>query len=73
MQQEFLLRQLVDQLKPFHGLRAIVLGGSYASGSQRPDSDIDIGLYYDEHQPLSTAQIHSLPCPGPLSRNSKNP
>src|SRR5881398_1859066 len=60
MQHEFLLQQLVDQLKPVHGLRAIVLGGSYASGSQRPDSDIDIGLYYDEHQPLNTAHVRSI-------------
>jgi predicted nucleotidyltransferase len=37
---------MVDRLKPVHGLRAIVLGGSYASSSERPDSDIDIGLYY---------------------------
>jgi predicted nucleotidyltransferase len=60
MQHEFLLQQLVDQLKPVQGLRAIVLGGSYASGSQRPDSDIDIGLYYNEHQPLNTAHVRSI-------------
>ena len=60
MQHEFLLQQLVDQLKPVHGLRAIVLGGSYASGSQRPDSDIDIGLYYDEQRPLNTVHVRSI-------------
>src|SRR5436853_6655437 len=60
MQHEFLLQQLVDQLKPVQGLRAIVLGGSYANGSQRPDSDIDIGLYYNEQRPLSTAHVRSI-------------
>jgi predicted nucleotidyltransferase len=60
MQHKLLLQQMVDHLKPVHGLRAIVLGGSYASGSQRSDSDIDIGLYYDENQPLDIDQIRSI-------------
>src|SRR5260221_6102157 len=60
MLHELLLQQLVDHLKLVHGLRAIVLGGSYASGSQRPDSDIDIGLYYDENWPLDIHQIRSI-------------
>ncbi|HZS77821.1 MAG TPA: nucleotidyltransferase domain-containing protein [Ktedonobacteraceae bacterium] len=55
-----MLQQLVAQLKQVSGLRAIVLGGSYASGSARPDSDIDIGLYYFEQQPLDIAHIRSL-------------
>ncbi len=60
MEHDLLLQQLVDQLKPVQGLRAIVLGGSYASGSQRPDSDIDIGLYYNADQPLHTAHIRTI-------------
>ncbi len=60
MQHQLLLQQMVHHLKPVHGLRAIVLGGSYASGSQRPDSDIDIGLYYDENWLLDIQQIRSL-------------
>lgn len=60
MQHELLLQQIIEHLKPVQGLRAIVLGGSYASGSQRPDSDIDIGLYYDESQPLDIAHIRSI-------------
>lgn len=60
MQHELLLQQIIDHLKPVHGLRAIVLGGSYASGSQRPDSDIDIGLYYDENLSLDIAHIRSI-------------
>ena len=60
MQHQLLLQQMVHHLKPVHGLRAIVLGGSYASGSQRPDSDIDIGLYYDENWLLDIQQIRSI-------------
>ena len=60
MQHQLLLQQMVDHLRPVHGLRSIVLGGSYASGSQRPDSDIDIGLYYDENLPLDVHQIRSI-------------
>lgn len=62
MPHELLLRQLVDQLKPVHGLQAIVLGGSYARGTQRPDSDIDIGLYYYENQPLDIYQLRAIAC-----------
>src|SRR5258708_40226222 len=60
MQHQLLLQPRVDPPKPVPGLRAIVLGGSYASGSQRPDSDIDIGLYYDENWPLDIHQIRSI-------------
>lgn len=60
MQHQPLLQQIVDHLKPVHGLRAIVLGGSYASGSQRPDSDIDVGLYYGENQLLDIDQIRAI-------------
>ena len=60
MPHELLLQQLVDHLKPVHGLKAIVLGGSYASGGERPDSDLDIGLYYNENQPLDIVHIRSI-------------
>ena len=31
------------------GVRAVALGGSRARGTHRPDSDVDLGLYYDRH------------------------
>jgi predicted nucleotidyltransferase len=65
---ELLLRRIVEQLQAVRGLRAIVLGGSYASGSQRPDSDLDIGLYYQDDNSLdiptrcATRQaLHTIP------------
>ncbi len=60
MPHELLLQRLVDHLKPVHGLKAIVLGGSYANGGERPDSDLDIGLYYHENQPLDIVHIRSI-------------
>src|SRR5260370_26577803 len=60
MLHELLLQQLVDHLKPVHRLKAIVLGGSYATGPQRPDSDLDIGLYYHENQPLDIVHLRSI-------------
>jgi len=55
-----LLHQLTDALQPIHNLKAIVLGGSYANGSQRPDSDIDLGLYYYANQPLDIAHLRTI-------------
>jgi len=60
MQHEILLQQIVEHLIAVHSIRAIVLGGSYASGSARPDSDLDIGLYYYENQPLDSEHIRSI-------------
>lgn len=42
------LTALADQLVAVDGVVAVALGGSRARGTQRPDSDIDLGLYYRE-------------------------
>jgi hypothetical protein len=54
------LQNIVDALKDVEGLQAIVLGGSWASGTQRQDSDIDLGLYYSESAPLDVAHIKKI-------------
>jgi hypothetical protein len=41
-------------------LQAIVLGGSWASDTQRPDSDIDLGLYYRAVTPLDIHHIRKI-------------
>ena len=43
-----LLSALAGQLSGIPGIAAIVLGGSYARRAARPDSDIDVGIYYSE-------------------------
>ncbi|MFD0026107.1 nucleotidyltransferase domain-containing protein [Streptomyces sp. NPDC058382] len=37
---------MAEQLTAVPGVRAVVLGGSRARGTHRPDSDWDLGLYY---------------------------
>ncbi|MGS2647610.1 nucleotidyltransferase domain-containing protein [Streptosporangium sp. LJ11] len=40
------LGALAQRLARIPGVVAVVLGGSRARGTHRPDSDIDLGLYY---------------------------
>ena len=54
------LQDIVDQLSMVEGLQAIVLGGSWASGNQRPDSDIDLGLYYYNDAPLDIHHVRKI-------------
>ncbi|UXR77227.1 nucleotidyltransferase domain-containing protein [Staphylococcus sp. IVB6233] len=39
------------------GVVGIVLGGSRAKGNHRSDSDIDIGIYYDESKGFNTGDV----------------
>ena len=59
-QKRLLLEQLVEQLNKTTGVSAIVLGGSYAGGTQHETSDLDIGLYYFPANPFSIAQIRRI-------------
>lgn len=51
---------LVSELEPVPGLVAIALGGSHAVGAERPDSDVDLGLYYRESEPLGIGAIREV-------------
>lgn len=55
-----LLQQLTDELRGVAGIAAIVLGGSYASGTQHEASDLDIGLYYAQERPFSIAAVRAI-------------
>lgn len=55
-----LLQQLTDELRRVEGIAAIVLGGSYASGTQQETSDLDVGLYYAQERPFSIAAIRAI-------------
>ncbi len=54
-----LLRTMAFQLSEIPGIAAVVLGGSYARGTSRPDSDLDIGLYYSEKSPPEIEAIRA--------------
>ena len=52
-----LAQAVANRLGKIEGILAVALGGSLARGEGHPDSDIDLGLYYDPNHPPS---IHSL-------------
>jgi GNAT superfamily N-acetyltransferase/predicted nucleotidyltransferase len=47
------VERLVEALVEIPNLVAVALGGSWARGTQRADSDVDLGLYYVEAAPVS--------------------
>jgi len=51
------IEQLVSALAQTPGVVAVVLGGSYARGAARPDSDVDLGLYYTPDSPFCIDDI----------------
>lgn len=54
------VRDLVARLAAIPGVAAVALGGSHARGRARPDSDVDLGVYYAEAQPFAIAEIRAL-------------
>jgi predicted nucleotidyltransferase len=55
-----LVQAAVDALRSVRGVRALVLGGSYARGTDRADSDLDLGVYYSEAVPFSVEDIRQI-------------
>lgn len=41
------LEKVVTALTAISGIESVVLGGSRARGTHSPESDIDIGIYYE--------------------------
>jgi len=54
---EVLIDRLVRACAGVPGVRAIVLGGSRARGEAGPNSDYDIGLYYEADHPIDTGRL----------------
>lgn len=54
------LGEIVDRLRQVPNVIAVVLGGSYASGLARDDSDIDIGVYYREAVPFDLDHVSAI-------------
>jgi hypothetical protein len=55
-----LLEQLAQELADLPGMVAVVLGGSYAEGTQTPASDLDIGLYYRAEDPFRVRAVRQV-------------
>jgi predicted nucleotidyltransferase len=73
-EQRELVLTLAQRLGAIQGIRAAVLGGSYARGRARPDSDIDLGLFYSAEAPFSIQSVRDLAeevndTPGPVVTN----
>lgn len=58
--QRDLVSSLAARLGAIAGVRAVVLGGSFARGRARPESDIDLVLYYSEAVPFAIDDIRAL-------------
>jgi len=54
---EALLDRVAARVERVGGISAIVLGGSRARATADPNSDIDIGLYYESEQPFSIDEL----------------
>ena len=54
------ITRVLHELRGLPGLVAIALGGSYARGRVRPDSDIDIALYYRDSAPFDIAAVRKI-------------
>lgn len=55
------LQAVLKELEPVPGVAAVVLGGSYASGTQREDSDLDLAIYYDPERPFAIGKSVASP------------
>jgi predicted nucleotidyltransferase len=54
------LERLVGYLSQVPEIVAVVLGGSYATGTFDETSDLDIGLYYREAKPFSIVELERI-------------
>jgi predicted nucleotidyltransferase len=55
-----LAQEVANRLISVPGVAAVVLGGSRARGKAAPDSDIDLGIYYDPATPLSVSDLRAV-------------
>jgi predicted nucleotidyltransferase len=58
--QRELVASLAERLSRVPGMLAVVLGGSYARGRARPDSDIDLGLLYRPASALGLDEVRAI-------------
>ena len=55
-----LAQEIAERLGEIEGVAAVVLGGSWARGEARPDSDVDLGIYYREENRPSVEDLRRL-------------
>jgi predicted nucleotidyltransferase len=55
-----LIQLIVEEVGQVEGVKAIVLGGSRARGTQTSTSDIDLGIYYHPNSPLDVKTLGKI-------------
>ena len=55
-----MLNDVVDRVRGVPNVVAVVLGGSFALGLARSESDVDIGLYYHQASPFLVDRVRSV-------------
>ena len=59
-EKQAVLNRFVAKLSAVPNVLAVVLGGSYARGTQSETSDLDLGLLYSEGQPFEVEDIRRV-------------
>ena len=59
-EKQSILDDFTNELKNIDNIKAIVLGGSYATGMATGTSDLDIGVYYFEEEPFDINAVKLL-------------
>jgi hypothetical protein len=59
-EKQALLDTIAARLSAVPGVIAVVLGGSYARGAARPESDLDVAMYYAEQRPFEIDDIRRV-------------
>ncbi|WP_324288724.1 nucleotidyltransferase domain-containing protein [Staphylococcus nepalensis] len=54
------INNIKNELVRVPGIVGVVLGGSRARGTHSADSDIDIGIYYDESKEFNINDIENI-------------
>jgi predicted nucleotidyltransferase len=55
-----ILNTVSRELEKVPGIEGVVLGGSRARGTNLPNADIDIGIYYDEAEGFDVARVNAI-------------
>ena len=54
------IQDIVDEVKNVSGVKAVVLGGSRARGTDHSASDVDLGIYYDPRHSLDLSELANV-------------
>lgn len=60
LEKEKFLAALVEKLSAVPGVAGVALGGSWSRGFARPESDMDVALYYHEGHPFTIPAIRAV-------------